>query len=173
MNYKNNSLETAGFGERLRFLRERAGLGQTALARKLGYKRSNSVSNLEADKSPPSLQILQKIAELFNTNLHWLITGKPSPDGESWRESYGELFRMYSSDGGLWIDRLGGRVADLKKMILDLRERESGGDKLNAEDYGKLEIWSEEIRIKQNELDRIKDHLKQAIDWLGGIRIEY
>jgi len=166
-------LGDSAFGERLRYLREKAGLSQTDLAKKLGYKRSSSISNLETGKSPPDLQILQKIASCFNTNLHWLITGKPSPDGEAWRESYGELFRMYSSDGGRWIDRLRGRIADLKKNILGLSEREGRGDKISADERHCLEKWNEEIRDKQNELDQIMEHLKQAIDRLGGVHIEY
>jgi len=162
-----------GFGERLRFLREKAGLGQVDLAQKLGFKRSSSVSNLETGKSPPDLKTLQKIASFFNTNLHWLITGKPSPDGEAWRESYGELFRMYSADGGQWIDRLKGRIADLNKMIMDLDAKKAKGDTITADEHFHLESWNVEKRDKQNELDRIKDHLKQAIDRLGGVRIEY
>ncbi len=171
MNNKKNSLVAAGFGERLRFLRDRAGLGQTALARQLGYKRSNSVSNLEAGKSPPNLQILQKIAEIFNVNLHWLITGKPSPDGESWRESYGEMFRNYNSDGMLWIDYLKGRINDLTKEITALQEIQNGqGDPINTL---ALSLKLEEKRDKEHKLNQVKEHLKQATDRLGGVRIEY
>lgn len=170
MSNENKFLGDSTFGERLRFLREKAGLNQTALSRKLGYKRSNSVSNLETGKSPPDLQILQKIASCFNANLHWLITGKPSPDGESWRSSYAELFSIYSSDGGWWIDRLRGEIADRTKDMNELREKESRGETI---DRFKLEMLTELIRERQSKLDQIKDHLKQAIDRLGGVRIEY
>jgi transcriptional regulator with XRE-family HTH domain len=163
-------LENTAFGERLRFLREKAGLSQTALAEKLGYKRSNSVSNLETGKSPPDLKTLQKIASFFNTNLHWLITGKPSPDGEAWRSSYAELFSTYSSDGGWWIDRLRGEIANSKKELMELTQEEGNGD---TPKHFRKEMLTEAIRDKQNKLDQIKDHLKRAIDRLGGVHIEY
>lgn len=159
-----------GFGERLRFLREKAGLGQVDLAKKLGFKRSSSVSNLETGKSPPDLKTLQRIVSCFNTNLHWLITGKVSPDGEAWRLNYAELFTSYSSDGGQWIDRLRGEIADLKKAVMELSEKEGRGEKI---DSLALSNKNELISIRQNQLDKIKEHLKQATDRLGGVHIEY
>jgi len=163
-------LGDSAFGERLRYLREKAGLSQIALAQKLGYKRSSSVSNLETGKSPPDIQILQKIASCFNANLHWLITGKMSPDGEAWRESYGDLFRMYSADGGWWIDRLRGEIADRTKELNELRQKECNGDTVN---HFTVEMLTELIRDRQSKLDQVKEHLQRAIDRLGGVRIEY
>jgi transcriptional regulator with XRE-family HTH domain len=167
---KQNILGDVAFGERLRFLREKAGLSQDALAQKLGYKRSSSVSNLETGKSPPDIQILQNIASCFNANLHWLITGKPSPDGESWRESYADLFRMYSADGGLWIDHLRAEIADRTKELNDLHEKESRGKTIN---HLHAEMLNEIIRDRQGKLSQVKDHLQRAVHRLGGGRIEY
>jgi transcriptional regulator with XRE-family HTH domain len=167
---KQKFLGDIAFGERLHFLREKAGLSQAVLAQKLGYKRSSSISNLETGKSPPDLQIFQKITSCFNANLHWLITGKPSPDGESWRESYADLFRMYSADGGLWIDRLRGEIADKTKELNGLQEKESRGDTIN---HHQVEMLNEIIRDRQNKLSQVKDHLQKAIERLGGVRIEY
>ena len=161
-------LGDTGFGERLRFLREKAGLSQTDLAQKLGFKRSSSVSNLETGKSPPDLKTLQKIVSCFNVNLHWLITGKPSPDGEAWRENYSELLRMYHSDVGWWIDRLKTELADWKKKALEISEKESRAEKANP---FALERINEKIGHRQRLLDKIEEHLKQAFDRLGVIRL--
>ncbi len=167
---RENSTKDENFGERLHKLRTAKGLSQSELAALIGYKRSGSISNIEKNKTSPDTKTLSRIAECLNANLHWLIIGKLSPDGESWRESYAELFRMYSSEGGWWIDRLRGEIANLNKEIFDLREKESRGETIN---HITLELKNEAIREKQSKLNQIKDHLQRAIDRLGGVRIEY
>ena len=161
---------STGFGERFRFLREKLGLNQSELATKLGYATYQAIGRFERGERLPSIEALLQFVNLGNFNLHWLITGKVSPDGESWRESYGELFRMYSADGGLWIDRLRGEIADLKKTVTELSEKESRGEKI---DSFALSNKNELISIRQSQLDQIKDHLQRAVDRLGGGRIEY
>jgi len=165
-----NQKNFAAFGERLRFVREKLGLSQKEFAMKLGFASYKAISRFERGERLPNAEALISLAALGPFNLHWLITGKPSPDGESWREGYGELFRMYSSDGGLWIDRLRGEIADLTKEVNDLEEKKSRGETINHLD---LELKKEGRREKQSKLDQIKDHLQRAIDRLGGIRIEY
>jgi transcriptional regulator with XRE-family HTH domain len=162
-------LEASIFGERLRYLREKAGFNQTALAKELGYKRSNSISNLETGKSPPDLQILQKIASFFNVNLHWLITGNPSPDGEAWRTDYAELLRIYHSDIGPWMELLETEIRTRTRHVTELYEKKSRGETINPFD---LEMDNEQIRLKQQLLDKIKAHLKQSFDRYGGVRLE-
>jgi transcriptional regulator with XRE-family HTH domain len=168
-----NKKNFIAFGERLRFVREKLGLTQSEFASKLGFANYKAIGRFERGERLPNIEAIIRLVNLGNFNLHWLVTGKPSPDGESWRENYGELFRMFSSDGGRWIDRLRCRIADLKKNVMDLSEREARGDKISADEHHHLAMWNEEIRDKQNELDQILDHLKQAIDRLGGVRIEY
>ena len=63
-----------------------------------------------------------------------------------------------------------GEIADRTKDMNELREKESRGETI---DRFKLEMLTELIRERQSKLDQIKDHLKQAIDRLGGVRIEY
>lgn len=63
------------FPENLRKLRKEKGLSQGELAKILGYKGSNSISNLESGKSTPDLDTLCNIADYFKIDLHWLITG--------------------------------------------------------------------------------------------------
>jgi len=162
-------LEASIFGERLRYLREKAGFNQTALAKELGYKRSNSISNLETGKSPPDLQILQKIASFFNVNLHWLVTGNPSPDGEAWRTAYAELLQIYHADVAGWIERLEVEIRNLTHETIELREKESRGETINP---FALEMIDEQLRSKQQLLDKIKANLKQAFDRYGGIHLE-
>ena len=76
-NHKNLTF-FGSFGERLRKLRKDKKLSQKDLAEKLGYKRSASVSYIENNRTPPDNEVLAKIAEVLNADLHWLITGKVS-----------------------------------------------------------------------------------------------
>ena len=157
------------FGERLHYLREKAGLSQKDLAEKLGFKRNSSVSNLEAGKAPPDLWVFQKIAVLFNANLHWLITGKPSPDGESWRSSYAELLRIYHIDAGEWLDRLETEVKDWQKKKMQLSDLQGQGEPINLAELDRCE---QEIAVRANKIVRIREHFDFAFARSEGIRIE-
>ena len=61
----------APFGERLRELRKDAGLGQIALAEKLGVGKS-VISLWELNKCEPTLSNLVAIARFFDVSLDWL-----------------------------------------------------------------------------------------------------
>lgn len=64
------------FGDRLCLLRKQKGLSQKELADILGYKHHASISSIESNKTSPDITSLQKIAETFDVDLHWLITGR-------------------------------------------------------------------------------------------------
>lgn len=66
-------------GDRLRKYRESLNLGQKEFAEKLGISAHTVISRLEKNHSTPSAETLQRIAESFNIDLHWLITGQPAP----------------------------------------------------------------------------------------------
>jgi transcriptional regulator with XRE-family HTH domain len=165
-----NKKKFTEFGERLKSIRTRLKLNQQEFAVKLGFASYKAISRFENGERLPNAEALISLAALGTVNLHYLITGQPSPDGEAWRESWVELHRMYSADGTLWIDYLKGRIADLTKEINDLQEKESRGETINTLS---LSLKIEERRDKQNKLDQVKDHLRQATDRLGGVRIEY
>jgi len=78
-NLLDNINTTDTLGMRLRKLRQEKGLSQAELAEKLGYKASASISSIESDKHPIDVEALKKLADLFDADIHWLITGKPSP----------------------------------------------------------------------------------------------
>ena len=79
----------ATFGERLRELRKEAGLGQIALAEKLGVGKS-VISLWELNKCEPTLSNLVAIARFFDVSLDWLAglkTDSPS-DGRTLRRCF-------------------------------------------------------------------------------------
>jgi transcriptional regulator with XRE-family HTH domain len=159
--------ELAGLGERIRYLRQRDHLSQHDLALKLGYKRSSTVSNLEMGRTPPDFTLLQRLGTVFNINLHWLITGNPSPDGEAWRSSYMELLRTYDRLAAEVIDRLSVELADRKKERNGLRERESRGDQTVP--FGLADRLDEDyIRPREAKIERIKTEQKKALERYTG-----
>lgn len=61
------------FSENLKFLRERFGMEQIDLAKKLGRKSSSSISEWEKGKYTPKMATLKQIAEIFNVNIDDLM----------------------------------------------------------------------------------------------------
>lgn len=61
------------FNENLKFLRERFGMEQIDLAKKLGRKSSSSISEWEKGKYTPKMATLKQIAEIFNVNIDDLM----------------------------------------------------------------------------------------------------
>lgn len=68
------------FGPRLQKTREKCGFSRTQLAKKLGLSNPSQISRYESGKGFPSIAALGMLSELLNVDLHWLITGRLSPD---------------------------------------------------------------------------------------------
>ena len=61
-----------GFAERLRLLRQKRGLSQQELAKKLGISNS-TVSMYERGERSPDLEMLELIGDFFNVDTDYLI----------------------------------------------------------------------------------------------------
>jgi transcriptional regulator with XRE-family HTH domain len=68
------------FGTRLRVLRSNRGWGQTELARRLGLARRGYISNLEAGRKLPSIELVLAVAELFGVTTDDLLRRTPPPE---------------------------------------------------------------------------------------------
>jgi len=66
-------------GENVKFWRNIRGLKQSYIAKKIGVKQSY-ISQLETGKFAPSLEYLQKIANLLDVEIEDLITHQPHRD---------------------------------------------------------------------------------------------
>lgn len=62
-----------GFGKFLKEKRVKANLTQAQVAKALGYKTSQFVSNWERGLSTPPAFVIKKIAELYNINAKELV----------------------------------------------------------------------------------------------------
>lgn len=69
------SEEAATFGDRLALARDRQGLTQAQLARRLGL-RVQTIRNWECDRSEPRANKLQMLAGFLNVSMVWLMTGE-------------------------------------------------------------------------------------------------
>ena len=60
------------FGNILKKIRQENGLTQEELAKKINTARSN-IANYENDKNMPSVDILEKLSEIFNVSTDFLL----------------------------------------------------------------------------------------------------
>lgn len=96
-----------GFGERLKEIREARGLSQTQVATFCGVTQK-AISLLEKDPNrEPKLATLKKLAELFEVDPDWLLTGKgPRNPVSSLTDAEAELlllFRAISATAKLYV----------------------------------------------------------------------
>lgn len=114
---KNHSNDTT-FGSRLRLLRQKCGFSQVEFAKKIGYKNSASVSQTEKDTTVPDVNMLRKIAEVLNADLHWLITGTLPPTVK-------EAAELLKPIGDTWIKNTEQEMDTLRdeKFKLELQQK--------------------------------------------------
>lgn len=60
-------------GEKVRFLRAQRQITQVELAQRLGLARQGYISNIEAGRKVPSLDVLVQIADLFGVTTDYLL----------------------------------------------------------------------------------------------------
>jgi transcriptional regulator with XRE-family HTH domain len=70
---ENQKSSVERFGKKLKALRSQAGWSQNDLARKLGLARQGYISNLEAGRKLPSIELVLQIAELFHVTTNYLL----------------------------------------------------------------------------------------------------
>ena len=67
------------FGQRLKQLRESAGISQKKLAELVGKPRSSgNFTQYENDSVKPSIELLMQFCTIFNVTADWLLFGKNS-----------------------------------------------------------------------------------------------
>jgi transcriptional regulator with XRE-family HTH domain len=94
------------FGEKLRTLRHRHKLTQLALARALGLSSHGHITNVEAGRRTPSVDLAIRVATVFHVPLDFLLQDRISPEGSvpevdlnltitAARRSFGEKLRTF------------------------------------------------------------------------------
>jgi transcriptional regulator with XRE-family HTH domain len=82
MNNGNKTRDEAELGQRLRFIRERAGLSQRSLATKTGVPNS-TISLIESGKMNPSVGALRRVLDGIPISLSEFFSFEPEPEKTS------------------------------------------------------------------------------------------
>jgi transcriptional regulator with XRE-family HTH domain len=150
------------FGGRMKYVREKLGFTQAALATQLGFTSHNVISRFEQGRRLPDAEILLRLAALGDFNLHWLITGESSPDGEKWKENYASLLIAFND----YTSKCESNVKDERgRLILEfhkLQEKKSRGEGVSEERIKWLK--EEGIPQKDRELAEISKDRGRAYE---------
>jgi len=151
------------FGGRLHNLRKEKGLSQTELAKLLNYKTSASISNIESDKTPPDIQSLIKIAEILKTDLHWLITGFPSPETKKWESNYYQALDKITKFLAKQLVCFLEEKEHLQSQLVEEEGKKNRGEKVEEEFIDILKSQIRHIESDLQELSREQPWIKQAL----------
>lgn len=115
-----NETNTAGYsdqdvGLRLRFLRQRAGLSQRALAKKVGVPNS-TISLIESGKTNPSVGALHKILDGIPISLSEFFAFEPEAEAQVFYEQH-ELTEI--GKGGVSLRQVGSNLLGRSIMMLE------------------------------------------------------
>ena len=100
----------SGFGQRLRQARQERGLTGPDLATQLGVERS-AIPHYERGSRFPSVPVLEKLAEILQVSLDWLLLGEHSTE----QEFHDKELAAYLQK----LDRLDARERALVKVFLE------------------------------------------------------
>lgn len=115
------------FGARLKKARNSKRLTQHQVARLLGLNFT-TISKYENDKSQPDNEILQKLAELYDVSIDWLLTGeqKRDPQGGARAKVYfdGEVEELTEDEAKYLKDSL-----EMFRLLKEKRAKYESGKK--------------------------------------------
>ncbi|MGL4321197.1 MAG: helix-turn-helix domain-containing protein, partial [Paracoccaceae bacterium] len=114
LNKGNKTREEAELGHRLRFIRERAGLSQRALATKTGVPNS-TISLIESGKMNPSVGALRRVLDGIPISLSAFFAFEPEPEKASFYV-HNELTEI--GKGKLSLKQVGANLFGRALMIL-------------------------------------------------------
>lgn len=119
------------FGEVLKYLRNRKGLSQSELAKRLGMSKS-TISMYEIGRRQPDLNTMEVIANFFNVDMNYLYGKSNEPEGYYYDEETARLAQEIYDNKDLGILMSASRKMspeELKKLaalVQALVRRENG-----------------------------------------------
>ena len=126
-------LRNATLGKRLKWVIKKLEMKGKEFAQRCGLSYRTLTDYLN-DKRTPGANNLRPIAETFNINLHWLITGEGYPFVEQVKEPVKEVSEPEREKRVVVSDEERGRMEDLQEEIDQVRgERREGGEGLKEE----------------------------------------
>jgi len=149
-----NNNENENFGLRLHKLRKLNGLSQKELADILGYKHHASISNIEANRTPPDIESLKKFADILGADLHWLITGQQSRADETMRSNYLKALSLLHTQLYYGIQYRAKTIEDFKKIVEDIEQKQNAGKELTDGEKEDLRFYKPHIAFQQTLLNQ-------------------
>lgn len=116
----------ATFGDRMAAARDRMGMTQAQLARRLGVK-SQTIAGWESDRAEPRANRLQMLAGMLNVSLVWLMTGAGegvgAPQEDLPRDQAVQAILDELRETRVAQSRLAERLGRLEKRLMALAAR--------------------------------------------------
>lgn len=109
------------FQVRLKELREKAGLSQSALAKRLGFAQS-TIGMWESGKNKPEFDTLTQIADFFRVSVDYLLGREDQKALVPWDESEKDEVIWHRDGKTVRRKALPGKEALLKQLLEELTE---------------------------------------------------
>ncbi|MGA2092753.1 MAG: helix-turn-helix domain-containing protein [Sedimentisphaerales bacterium] len=129
-----NPHKANNFAERFVLARKQSGLTGPQLAKKIGLSDATQIYRYESGKASPPLEMLAKFGEALNVDLHWLITGLPSPAEKKFREAQLDVLSRLARFIGM---NLGDFIHEFKQAsdaLEGLLEQKRRGEDVDEDD---------------------------------------
>lgn len=156
-----NSQKKIEFGPRLQKTREKCGFSRAKLAKKIGLSNPSQISRYESGKGFPNITALGTLGELLGVDIHWLITGKPCPAIQAWREENKTLLELLAK----YISRETSRLLDERhKRWGELGEIEESKAKAMKKEGESFVVRDNAIVFLKAEITRIEKQLSDLAE---------
>lgn len=144
------------FGERLSKSRKLKELSQSDLAKEMGFSGNTLISRFEKNQTLPNFEHLQKLQEILNVDLHWLITGQQYDPNtrlvKQFQATYEGLLKEHNA---------------AEKVVEDLEAQKAAGKKLTHDQEQQLlqnrGIVRSRLRQMQQFLEQQQDEKDAAL----------
>ena len=107
------------FGKNLKEIRQKNNLTQEELAKKINTSRSN-IANYENDKNMPSVDILEKISQLFDCSIDYLLGKSNSSNFNKDEQDF--RFAYHKETEGLTDEEISDALRFYKEMKKRIEE---------------------------------------------------
>ena len=127
---------TNDIGTRIKKLRKQAGLTQDALAQMLG-KRKSTICNYETGYTPPSINTLTQLSQIFNTTVESILGETPVRESTDNRYSQVDFVSDKKTNNSLYVPEQ--LVGNGKLFIMQLEDDSLSSSNLHKGDFILLE----------------------------------
>ncbi len=157
-----NKKYLSGFGSRLKSLRQKIGINQTEFAQILGFGAPIAVSRFERGERLPPIESLLKLSETCDIDIHWLVTGNPSPITKEHKEALADSVRRLRYVCNAYSALLHEKETALVKELDALNARRKAGETID-------EPHAQELLSEHSKIVEQFNHIHSAINTLPAI----